>query len=97
MRPSQTQIDTFLTSIGLKKEDGYYYGNEYLAVTDVASESDNVLLDESGNLRFIDPIIRFRKPAIQILDTYPSEVLPQLSEQPKKASFFQRLLNKYKR
>ena len=70
-RPQQGAIDSHLSTIGLIKEDNYYYGNEYLAVTDVASGSDNVLSDEDGSLCFIDPLIRFRKPAAYILDNYP--------------------------
>ena len=43
------------------------FGNDLLAVTDVGATSDNVLLDDSGNLRYIDPLIRLKKPAIQII------------------------------
>ena len=69
--PTQKQIDKYVTDcIGLKKEDSYFYGNEYLSVTDISADSDNVLVDKNGIFYFIDPIIRFKKPAIEILDYY---------------------------
>ena len=60
--PSQKTIDDYLINqLGLTKEDRYFYGNEYLAITDVANVSDNVLCDEDGKLYFIDPIIRLKE------------------------------------
>lgn len=46
-----------------------YYGNEWLAVTDVSNEGDNVLADED-NLYFIAPIILLKRPAIEVLTHY---------------------------
>ena len=66
-RPTDAQIAAHLASLGLKPEDRYFFGNDLLAVTDVSSQSDNVLLDDSGNLRFIDPLIRLKKPAKEII------------------------------
>ena len=67
-RPSDTQIAAHLASLGLKPEDRYFFGNNLLAVTDVSAASDNVLLDDAGNLRFIDPLIRLKKPATEVID-----------------------------
>ena len=50
------------------KEDKYFYGNEYLAITDISNLSDNVLCDENGKLFFIDPIIRLKRPAQEVWD-----------------------------
>lgn len=65
--PSQEAIDNYLIrELKLLKEDRYFYGNEYYAVTDVSNTSDNVLCDEQGRLFFIDPIIKLKKPAIEV-------------------------------
>ena len=65
--PSQEQIDDFLIKhLGLSKEDKYFYGNDYFAITDVSYQSDNVLCDSEGRLFFIDPIIRLKKPALEV-------------------------------
>ena len=66
-RPSDAQIAAHLTSLGLKPEDRYFFGNDLLAVTDVSSTSDNLLFDDNGNLRFIDPLIRLKKPALEAI------------------------------
>ena len=50
-----------------KPEDRYFFGNNLLAVTDVSATSDNVFLDDAGNLRFIDPLIRLKKPAVEVI------------------------------
>lgn len=65
--PTQQQIDAHLISMGLIPEEKYYYGNEYLAVTDVYAEGDNVLVDLNGNLLFIDPIIKLKKPVSEVI------------------------------
>ena len=65
--PSQKAIDDYMTHVlGLKKEDKYFYGNDYFAITDVSNLSDNVLCDDEGRLYFIDPIIRLKKPALEV-------------------------------
>lgn len=67
--PTQDIIDNYLSeSLHLKKEGVYWYGDEYLAVTDVDAASDNVLSDYNGNLFFIDPIIKFKKSVKDIID-----------------------------
>ena len=74
--PSQKQIDKYIiNALGLKKEDAYFYGNDYLSITDVSADSDNVLVAMDGVFYFIDPIIRFKKRAWEIWDYY----YPQLS------------------
>ena len=65
--PTQNMIDDYLRNVlGLSKEDKYFYGNEYLAITDISNLSDNVLCDEDGKLYFIDPIIRLKRPAQEV-------------------------------
>ena len=65
--PSQKAIDDYLIhQLGLAKEDKYFYGNEYLAITDVSNVSDNVLCDEDGRLYFIDPIIRLKRSGREV-------------------------------
>ncbi len=71
--PSQKQIDRYLLDfLNLEKENSYFYGNSLISITDVSAEGDNVLVDEAGTLYFIDPIIRLKKPAREILDHYYS-------------------------
>ena len=65
--PTDAQVAAHLATLGLKPEDRYFFGNDLLAVTDVSETSDNVLLDDDGNLRFIDPLIRLKKPAREVI------------------------------
>lgn len=58
MRPDDRQIAACLSEIGLQPEERYSFGNDFLFVTDVGQDGDNVLLDDDGMLRFIDPISR---------------------------------------
>lgn len=70
--PTQDVIDRYLIEgLGLRAEDRYYYGNDYVAITDVSADSDNVLTD-GDNLYFIDPIIKMKLPAVEVLDYYYS-------------------------
>ena len=65
--PTQKMIDDYLIrQLGLTKEDKYFYGNEFFAITDVSNVSDNVLCDEDGRLYFIDPIIRLKKSGREV-------------------------------
>ena len=65
--PTQKMIDNYLIhQLGLSKEDRYFYGNEYFAITDVSCNSDNVLCDEDGRLYFIDPIIKLKKSGREV-------------------------------
>lgn len=68
--PSQKAIDAYLIhGLGLHMEDKYYYANDYIAITDVSADSDNVFSD-GAQLYFIDPIIKFKQPATIVLDHY---------------------------
>lgn len=68
--PTQKQIDCYLIEgLGMKPENKYFYGNDYVSITDVSAEGDNVLTD-GEKLYFIDPIIKLKRPAIEILGHY---------------------------
>ncbi|MDD2951948.1 MAG: hypothetical protein PHC95_02115 [Parabacteroides sp.] len=68
--PDNLLISRYLIEgLGLKLEDRYFYGNNYLSVTDVSSMGDNVLYD-GEKLYFIDPIIKLKQPAREVLDYY---------------------------
>lgn len=74
--PTQQEIEKHLASLGLLPEGYYYYGNDYLSVTDVNSESDNVLKDELGHLYFIDPIFKLKRPAQEVIEWLLSDESP---------------------
>lgn len=59
-RPDDKQISDCLNQMGLRPCGRYEFGNEFLFVTDVGQDGDNVLLDDDGALRFIDPIVGFK-------------------------------------
>ncbi len=66
----RSQTASFLTEgLGLFPEDLYFYGNEFIAITDVSADGDNVLTD-GNRLYFIDPIIKFKRPAVEVLAHY---------------------------
>lgn len=98
--PSEQEIETHLLSIGLLPEDSYYFGNDYLSVTDISSKSDNVLKDNTGTIYFIDPIIKLKKPAPLVIDWLLSNDSPlwnhedALEFRRRKASWLSRLLTK---
>ena len=67
-RPSNQQIINYLENyLGLKQEDKYTWGNEYYAITDVGADSDNVLLGEDDEMYFIDPLIKLKKNAKEVI------------------------------
>jgi len=66
--PEDTHISSHLQSLGLTPEDRYFFGNAVLSVTDVSARGDNVLLNDQGNLCFIDPLIRLKRPAVDVID-----------------------------
>lgn len=66
-RPDEKMIEHDLSERGLLPEGRYDFGNEYVKVTDVGQDGDNVLLDDAGLLRFIDPIIGFKPPLLEVL------------------------------
>ena len=61
-RPDDKQIAESLSLLGLLPDGRYSFGNDFVFVTDVGQDGDNVLLDDDNNLRFIDPIIGFKQP-----------------------------------
>lgn len=67
LRPNDGQIAEALWQLGLVPEARYAFGNDAVFVTDVGQDGDNVLLDDSGILRFIDPIVGFKEPAQKML------------------------------
>lgn len=91
--PNQIQIEKALESRGLIKEDNYYYGNDYVSVTDVYSSSDNVIIDDNGKLIFIDPIIRMKKPIDDIINYYISFVRNDMVESVAPLSVWDKLKN----
>lgn len=66
--PTNRQIDNYMKAIlGLSQEDAYTWGNWLYSITDVNATSDNVLLGEDGNLYFIDPLIKLKKSAKEVV------------------------------
>lgn len=63
-RPNDKQIAECLRQMGLLPCGRYEFGNDFLFVTDVGQDGDNVLLDDDGALRFIDPIVGFKSPLL---------------------------------
>ena len=67
---TQEEIDRYLIEgLGLSIENRYYYANDYIAITDVSADGDNVLTD-GDHLYFIDPIIMMKRPATEVLEYY---------------------------
>ena len=66
-RPDDRQIAEHLRQLGLRPEGRYDFGNDYTIVTDVGQDGDNVLVDDNGELKFIDPILGFKQPLLQKL------------------------------
>lgn len=68
--PTQRSIDAYLIKgLGLRVENRYFYSNDYIAITDVSADGDNVLSD-GEHLYFIDPIIKFKRPAVDVIEYY---------------------------
>ena len=68
---TQQDIDWYLINeLGLTKVEKPYlhYENDYYSITDVDASGDNVFLDGEGAICFIDPIIKFKKPAQEIIN-----------------------------
>lgn len=64
-RPSENQIKAYFQQLNFF-ENSLFYENEYLAITDVSENSDNVLLGDKNELYFIDPVIKLKKPIAEI-------------------------------
>ncbi len=59
-RPAKGEIQTWFENKGfLLTQDGYWFTNGDISITDVWA--DNCLKDDNGQLRFIDPIIKFER------------------------------------
>ena len=68
-RPSKMEIHDWFTKRGFQPiEGGFFYSNGYVSFTDVWA--DNCLKDIKGDLRFIDPIVRFEKNPQEIITPY---------------------------
>ena len=68
-QPTSKQIRKYLENVlGLEKEDRYTWGNDYYSITDVSATSDNVLLGEDGELYFIDPLIKLKRCAKDVIN-----------------------------
>lgn len=67
-RPTQERIEAALAEKGLYPEGKYRYGNDEVSVTDVTG--DNALLGADGKVYFIDPVIDFKRPVAEILDSH---------------------------
>ncbi len=78
---SQDQIDKYLIeNLHLNKDAKYWYGNEYFAITDVDATSDNVLTDDNGTLFFIDPIIKFKKTAKEVINSLSPQIIDSFAQ-----------------
>lgn len=77
-QPTQAQIDAALAEHGLLPENKYTYGNELVSVTDV--EGDNALLGYDGRVYFIDPIIKLKKSAREVIDVLSTQGKTNLIE-----------------
>ena len=76
--PTEAEVLAFLTQgLGLVLEDRYWHGNDLLAVTDVSPQSDNVLKGDDGKLYFIDPLIRLKKPALEVIDALVEDAVSE--------------------
>lgn len=73
MRPNDAQISEYLRQLGFYAEGRYCFGNDYAFVTDVGQDGDNVIVDDDGRLRFIDPIIGFKTSLLQCLSNALSD------------------------
>lgn len=64
----EKQVASFLESrLGLVKDGRYSFGNDYYSITDIGASSDNVLRDKNGELKFINPIVVFKRPADEVI------------------------------
>ena len=67
--PTREEIDKWFTDHGFHlTDDGLFYSDGYISLTDVWN--DNCLKDKDGNLRFIDPIVKFEKDPKEVISHY---------------------------
>ena len=67
-RPTDARIAADMACLGFVSDGRYSFGNEVLSVTDVSAASDNVLLGRNGKTYYIDPLIRLKRPAKEVLE-----------------------------
>lgn len=67
-RASDKQVADAMSSMGLVREDKFFFGNELFAVTDVGEGGDNALVSDDGHIVFIDPLIRVKRPVREIIE-----------------------------
>ncbi|MBR2260495.1 MAG: hypothetical protein IJ916_02190 [Paludibacteraceae bacterium] len=90
--PTDEEIICHLKALGLEPDGTYFYGNEYVTVTDTGTASDNVLKGDDGELYFIDPIIKLKKPAKEVI-----EFLINFTPKEKPLPWWKSLLKRLKR
>lgn len=66
-RASDSLVAATLAEKGFFLEDRFFFGNDLVAVTDVGQGGDNALVADDGSIAFIDPLIRLKRPAREIL------------------------------
>lgn len=89
--PTDEEIIYHLKTLGLEPDGPYFYGNEYVTVTDIGTASDNVLKGDDGDLYFIDPIIKLKKPAKEVI-----EFLINFTPKKEQLSWWKSLLKRFK-
>ncbi len=68
-KPSKEEIDSWFKDRGFNlTADGFFYTDGYVSFTDVWG--DNCFKDKEGNLRFIDPVVRFEKAPKKVVSHY---------------------------
>ena len=65
--PTQKQIVERLSEIGLTPEPYYYFGNDFVSVTDVNARSDNVMFS-GDTILFIDPVIKIKQDPEDVIE-----------------------------
>ena len=67
LRASDRQVSEIFKGMGLAPEDHFFFGNELFAITDVGQGGDNALISDDGQVVFIDPLIRVKRPVREII------------------------------
>ena len=65
-KPTESEIAKNLYELGFENDGRYSYGNDLISITDVMG--DNVIYDAEHNIRYIDPIITFKVPAVKAIE-----------------------------
>lgn len=68
-KPTRDEIDTWFARHGFRlTDDGFFYSDGYVSFTDVWG--DNCFKDPDGNLRFIDPVVKFDREPKEVISHY---------------------------